>query len=374
MNEAEKRAWQNAFDVIEDVVTIQDTCMKITAVNRAAEQLFELDAGQLIGKCCYQVFSGEKQPCSGCPDWRLAKQHLVHASEVENRATNKTLQLTAFSIFDENGVFKGVIHFAKDITRLKQRDLEFRQFRMSEAVGTLARGLVHDFNNLLFPIIGYTEMALGMMSVDSTPSKYLEKILISVDRMKELLLQIRFFSSRAETETMPLEIEPVIKRALNKMKTDLPSNVSVHQNMESNCGSILADPVQLHQAMQHLFINASHSMTEKGGVLGICLKQVGLHSDVMDVDPDLPPGNYLKLTVSDTGYGMEPEVMERIFDPYYTTKEKGKGIGLGLSQVQGIIHNHGGKITVQSKQGQGTTFDIYLPELESPGGTAEQQV
>jgi CheY-like chemotaxis protein len=181
---------------------------------------------------------------------------------------------------------------------------------------------------------------------------------------KGLVQQILTFSRRSEKERKPLKIQPIIKESLKLLRASLPTTVEIRQNIDNECGAILADPTRIYQVMMNLCTNAYHAMREKGGILEVALTEVNIDSPDLIPNLDLNPGTYLRLAVSDTGHGMDRAVVERIFDPYFTTKGPGEGTGLGLSVVHGIVRSHDGYITVYSELGEGTTFHIYLPRIE----------
>jgi CheY-like chemotaxis protein len=191
----------------------------------------------------------------------------------------------------------------------------------------------------------------------------MEQILISSNRARELIDQILTFSRQTDQEKKPIKIQPVIKEALKLLRASIPTTIEIRQKI-ADCCPMSADAVQLHQVIMNLCTNAFHAMMDQGGVLEVCLEEIELDQDDAAHYTDLDEGKYLKLTVSDTGHGMAPEIRERIFDPYFTTKEKGKGTGLGLSVVHGIINSHHGHISVYSEPDKGTSFVIYLPVIE----------
>jgi nitrogen-specific signal transduction histidine kinase len=234
-----------------------------------------------------------------------------------------------------------------------------------EAIGTLAGGIAHDFNNILGAIIGYTEMALYEAPASSKNRNNMEEVLKAGHRAKDLVQQILAFSRQSEQERQPVLIHLIIKEALKLLRASLPSTIEIRQNIRTDLGAVLADPTQIHQVMMNLCTNAHHAMSEKGGMLGVTLSDVELDVKEVVAYPDLKPGSYLKLTVSDTGQGMDPNVIERIFDPYFTTKEKGVGTGLGLAVVHGIVKSHGGMITVQSEKGKGSAFQVFFPVVKT---------
>jgi PAS domain S-box-containing protein len=244
-------------------------------------------------------------------------------------------------------------------------ETQLRQSQKLEAIGTLAGGIAHDFNNILQPMIGYTEMALLELSLSSPLRNDLEQVLNASLRAKELIRQILAISrATQEQQRIPTDISPIIKEALKLLRSSLPASIEMRQKIRK--GVALADPTQIHQVLMNLCTNAAHAMDEKG-ILEVRLSTVDLsESDLADRSiVDLKPGPHLKLCVSDTGAGMDAKTMERIFDPYFTTKEVGKGSGLGLAVVNGIVKRHEGAVTVRSEPGRGTTFTIYIPMMET---------
>jgi nitrogen-specific signal transduction histidine kinase/ActR/RegA family two-component response regulator len=238
---------------------------------------------------------------------------------------------------------------------------QLRQAQKMEAIGTLAGGIAHDFNNILAGILGYAELA-SLDIPEGSEAKYnLQQSIKSTYRAKDLVQQILAFSRQSKQERKPLDIRPIIKEALKMLRASLPSTIEIRQNIEADWGAIEADPTQIHQVLMNLCTNAAHAMSENGGVLEVSLTKFDMDAGTSGVNSEIEPGPYLKLRVSDTGSGMPPEILSRIFDPYFTTKETGKGTGLGLAVVHGIVKSHRGAITVSSEPGKGTTFDIYFP-------------
>ena len=240
-----------------------------------------------------------------------------------------------------------------------------------EAIGTLAGGIAHDFNNILAAIIGYTEMALTDVSESSVTRHYLEQVLNAGQRAKDLVKQILASSRQQQSqERLPVEIAPVITEALKLLRASLPTTIEIRQHIVSGTDVALADPTEIHQVLVNLCTNAAHAMEERGGVLEVRLDEMTVDSDAAAALAELTPGPYLRLTVSDTGHGMDATTLERIFDPYFTTKELGRSTGLGLTVVHGIVKRHQGAITVNSEPGVGTSFHAYFPKAES--GTAKE--
>jgi len=254
----------------------------------------------------------------------------------------------------------------KEVEERKHLEAQLLQVQKMESIGTLAGGIAHDFNNILFIISGYTEMTLEMMSADSPFHSNLKEVLSAAERAKSLVQQILTFSRQSSQELQPVQIQFIAKEVVKMLKSSLPASIKIEQNIDINCGPVMADPTQLHQIIMNLSTNAYHAMEEKGGTLEISLDtiNVNLQSSFEHIH-DMIPGPYVRLCVSDTGCGMTRELTERIFDPYFTTKELGKGTGLGLSIVHGIVKSHSGYISVKSEPGEGTIFYIYIPMLVS---------
>jgi signal transduction histidine kinase/ActR/RegA family two-component response regulator len=247
---------------------------------------------------------------------------------------------------------------------LAHSERQLQQVMKLQAIGTLAGGISHDFNNILFPIIGYTELTMDDIPADSQAKQNLEEILKAANRAKELVQQILTFSRQGGQERKPLKIQFLIKEALKLLRATIPSTIDIEYDISDECGSIMGDPTQIHQVIMNLCTNAYHAMQQTGGKLTVSLKEVDISYEKSVERVGMKVGRHLELMVKDSGHGMEPEVLERIFEPYYTTKEQGKGTGLGLSVIHGIIKNHGGDISVASRPGMGTAFTIYLPVID----------
>ncbi len=248
-------------------------------------------------------------------------------------------------------------------SRLEREKLmtDLRQAQKMEAIGTLAGGVAHDFNNLLTPIVGYSELALATMDKDNDLHRTFEEIHRASNRAKELVQQILTFSRQREHEMVALNLQPVIKESLKLLRSSLPSTITINENISKQCGSVFSDLTQIHQVVMNLCTNSYHAMEEKGGTLTVSLDEVAITPDGEIGASDWRPGQYVCLAVEDTGQGMDQDVVDRVFEPYFTTKAQGKGTGMGLALVHGIIKSHKGYVTVESLPGQGTTFKVYLP-------------
>ncbi|MDY6950631.1 MAG: PAS domain S-box protein [Thermodesulfobacteriota bacterium] len=272
---------------------------------------------------------------------------------------------------DENGRPWRAVGLHVDITERKQAEREkkrlesqLRQAQKMEAIGTLAGGIAHDFNNILAAIIGYAELSFEEAQEGSSLQEYLKEIFSAGNRAKDLVKQILAFSREAEQKSKPVKVGRIAEEALKLLRASLPTTIAIRQDIQSN-STILADSTQIHQVLMNLCANAGQAMEERGGALDVSLVDVELGSDFTVKHPGTRPGPYIKLTVSDTGHGMAPDVLGRVFDPYFSTKEPDEGTGLGLSVVHGIVRSCGGTITAHSEPEKGSAFNVFFPVIES---------
>ena len=271
------------------------------------------------------------------------------------------------------------IVLSRDITKRRQTEEEMaklkahlNQAQKLEAIGVLAGGIAHDFNNILAAIIGFTQLAQANTPPNSQVAQDLDKIFISADRAIDLVKQILAFSRQSSVNQMPIKIQPLVKESLKMLRASLPSTIGIKEDINPRCGVILADPTQVHQVVMNLCTNAFHAIGNNDGVLSIGLYSVHIDSPTAIAGWQITPGEYVELTISDTGVGIGPDIIEKIFDPFFTTKEVGKGTGMGLSITYGIIKSYGGAIRVESTVGQGTTFHIYFPVIQEEVRTFEE--
>ncbi len=267
-------------------------------------------------------------------------------------------------IKDSSGKITHWVAVGRNMSRFRKLERELQRVQKMDALGTLAGGIAHDFNNILAAVMGLVEMEYLEADNGSRTRIRMEQALGACGRARDLVKQILAFSSRGVQRRRPLKVSAVIEDALQMLRATLPATITIQPNLDAKDSLILGDSIQLHQVIVNLCTNAAHAMRRSGGVLGIGLKNVEFDDTQAFVHPELRSGAYLLLTVSDTGEGMDQSVRERIFEPFFSTKSTGEGVGVGLSVVHGIVKSHGGKIIVRSEPDKGSVFDIFFPRIE----------
>ena len=360
---------------IPDMIFLKDaTELRFVRLNRAGELLLGYSRDDLLGKSDYDLFPKEQADFFTKNDREvLNRKKIVDVAE-ENLRTrimgDRILHTKKVPILDEEGEPEYLLGISEDITENKRAKEERNkltaqlfQLQKLESIGNLAGGIAHDFNNILSAIIGFTEIVLDDVEKGSNVEECLQEVYKAGKRAKELVKQILTFARQSDEELKPIQAKPLIKEALNFLRSSIPTTIEIKQNIESSA-SIIGNPTQLHQVIMNLCTNAAHAMEEKGGTLEVGLTEVRIDRVNTIEKLELKPGDYIRLSVSDTGQGMLPEVMKSIFEPYYTTKKIGEGTGLGLSLVHGIVESYHGKIEVKSELGKGSVFSVYIPTIK----------
>ncbi len=263
---------------------------------------------------------------------------------------------------------------------MKQAEAEKRilqeQLRQLQKMGTIGKqteGIAHDFNNIMTVIIGYTDLTLDLVPEGSIAEKNLKRVMAASNRAREMAKQILTFSRKGDNDPKPLWLNEEVGEALKLIRSTMPANIKLREDIVRTSNPVMADKYELQQIIMNLCSNANHAMKEKGGVLTVSLREVQLEPDAID-GIYLRPGYYSHLTISDTGHGIEPAILPRIFDPYFTTKRKDEGVGIGLDMVYRMIKNYRGDITVYSEPGKGTTFHIFLPGVRQEENRHKSEV
>jgi len=372
LRESDKR-FRVLFDYAPDPFFILRTDGTLVDANKEAEKFSGYDRKDVIGNNVIKVGRLSEKDIPKVSD-TLEKSKHQKPTGPDEIVFHRKDGVPVFAEITTHPVnIKGehlVLGIARDITgrkleeeNKKKLESQIQQAQKMEAIGTLAGGIAHDFNNILAAIMGYTELALGEVEDGTGLNSNLQEVLQAVNRAKDLVKQILTFSRQSEKELKPVQIKLIVKETLKLMRASLPATVEIRQQINSDV-LVKGDTTQIHQLMMNLCANAGYAMQEKGGLLNVCLDKVVLDADFGDRYPNLKPGSYLELTVSDTGSGIPKHILPRIFDPFFTTKDKGKGTGMGLAVVHGIVQSHGGEIFATSELGKGAVFRVLLPAIE----------
>ena len=366
--EEERIRLATAIEQAAESVVITDRDGTIQYVNPAFESITGYGRKEAVGQNPRILKSGKHRKEFYAHLWNTIASGKVWRGHFISKKKNGTLyeeEATISPIKNTSGEIINFVAVKRDVTEEIKLEGKLRQAQKMEAIGTLAGGIAHDFNNILSAIIGYTELAEYEIPEGSKTREKLKEVLKAGRRAKDLVKQILAFSRQGDQERKPLQIGHIVKEALKLLRASLPTTIEIRRNIEPYTGIIEADPTQIHQVLMNLCTNAAHAMNNKGGMLEVGIRNVEVENEDIGLEyPNVPPGRYVMLTIRDTGHGMSAGVVERIFDPYYTTKEKGEGTGLGLAVVHGIVKSHGGAITVYSEIGKGSTFNIYFPAIE----------
>ena len=359
-------------DNIPHTIFVKDAeTLKFVRINKASEKLLGFSREELIDKSAYDLLPKEQADFYTRLDREaLNARELVDIPEetIKNKSNEpRVIHTKKIPLLDENRKPRHLLTISEDITEFKKLQARLNYAQKMEALGAMSGGIAHDFNNILQSILGFCELLRYDLPEGSPLLEYVEGIHKFGMRAKDLVNQILAFSRQADRSVMPVSLQLILKEAAKLSRSIIPSNIELHLDIQKDRAPVMADPTQMHQIIMNLMINACHAMEETGGVISVCLKETQL-SEYDLKGTSLPPGGYARLSVSDTGCGMTPNVLDRIFEPYFTTKAHGKGTGLGLAVVYGIVKEHGGHISVYSEVKKGTTFNIYLPLSEMTSG------
>ncbi len=353
---------------IPDIILVKDADdLSILRINRAGEKAYGLSREELIGKSNFDLMPEDQAKRYEDLDREVLDNGVPVDTPEENilniNGEPLTIRSKKIPVLDENGKARHLLIILENITELKKLQARLNHAQKLEALGTMSGGIAHDFNNILQPIIGYSEFLMGDLDTDSSQHNFVEGIYNAALRAKDLVNQILAFSRQSDRKMLPVKLSMILKEVVNLCRSIIPSNIEISHDIQKGFGSISADPTQLHQIIMNLIINAYHAIEDSDGKIHVCLKEIELGMDDRK-SIELSPGKYAMLSITDTGCGMAPAIQEKIFEPYFTTKPQGKGSGLGLSVVYGIVKNHGGHINVYSEEEKGSTFNVYLPLMQ----------
>ena len=358
-----------------DGVLTFDTAGQILYLNPAFEIISGYCREEIVGRNILNLAKSDRNQKFFRVMADSLHQEQVLTERFINRRNDGTLYDVEARISPVSGPARIIAYAAviRDLTHEVQLERQLCQAQKMEAIATLAGGIAHDFNNILAAIVTNTEMALDQVEEGAPLQEHLAIVLKAGFRARNLVRQILTLSCQGEHERQALRLELVALECLKLLRASLPTTIDIPHHQTEGLGMVMADPTQIHQVLMNLCTNAADAMREEGGTLDIRLANVNLPIQDPAGNPQLPAGRYVRLTVADTGHGMDRKTMERIFDPFFTTKGPGRGTGLGLSVVHGIVKNHGGGITFVSEPTTGTSFHIYLPRIDAAEASMEEK-
>jgi PAS domain S-box-containing protein len=375
-NQAKFRRLSQEFngllDAIPDSIMLLDRKLNVFWANRAAAENVGIAAEQMVGRHCYSISHNHTSPCESCPVLKCFESGAC-SEETVNLPDGRVLSIRTVPLMDKQGTVAKVIALKRDITEHKKMEMQYLHAQKMESIGTLAGGVAHDFNNILTVIVGLGELMSMQMAEDDKQRRHIEGILDAAERAASLTRQLLVFSRKQQSECRPVDLNEIVGRMEKFLKRIIGEDIIFKHMSHGVPLPILADNGQLEQVLMNLAVNARDAMP-LGGEFVLRTERIMLHEEIVTSHGGGKPGGYALLTVSDTGTGIDKATLQRIFEPFFSTKEVGKGTGLGLSVVYGIIKQHEGFINVYSEQGQGSTFRIYLPltDVAQPETGAQQ--
>ena len=357
LKESEEK-YRSMMESMDEGTYICSSDFHIEYMNPAMIKKIGRDA---TGEICHQALHGLDEQCPWCEQEKVMRGETIKTELVKSKV-DEVYFISHSPIFHTNGTVSKLSVY-RDITEMKKLETRIQHAQRMESIGNLAGGIAHDFNNILAPIIGISEMLIEDFPPESPESKNAWQIFKAGERGSDLVKQILAFSRQSEHKMIPTRLQHILKEALNLCRSTIPAYIDITQDIQNECDMILGDPSQIHQVVMNIITNAFHAIEGSGGTISVRLSQRMLQGEKAE-EVDLNSGTYAVIHISDTGHGMPEEIIGKIFDPYFTTKEQGKGTGLGLAVVYGIVKEHKGSIKVKSEIGKGTTFEVYLPLME----------
>jgi len=361
--------WGNTFNAITDIIFVLSPEHDILEINHAGCIALNRPKESILGHKCFALMHGLEAPIPGCPCRQAVADGKPCMGEYEERG--KAYNLVAWPTMDEHGKVVSLAHVIKDITQEKQSEMarerleaQLRHSQKMEAIGSLAGGIAHDFNNMLYVMMTFTDIALDSTDEGDPRRSQLAEVKKAAERAATLVRQLLAFSRKQILQPLQLNLNKVTSELQKMLHRILGEDISLELLLSPDLGLTMADPSQIEQVLMNLVVNARDAMPQ-GGTLTLATANLDLRDGWAANGTSVNPGNYVTLAVTDTGCGMDAQTRERIFEPFYTTKDQGKGTGLGLSTVYGIVRQSGGEIQVESEPGHGTTFTIYLPRVEA---------
>ncbi len=366
---ASEERYRNLVENSSDAILMLDTERKIISCNRASLELFGYTMEEMLGQSARLIHPSEGSfRRYGEEIYPVIRRRGFHRTEWEFMRKDGSListEVVNSVVRDQDGRILGYVGVIRDITERKELEAQLRHAQKMEAIGTLAGGIAHDFNNLLQAILANTQMLSMQKDPDDPDMPKLKAIEQTVRRANELTQQLLTFGRKVESQLQPVDLNREVRQVAELLQRTVPKMIEIELELAEEACVVQADPVQIEQVLMNLAINAQDAMPD-GGRLKIETRRVELGEEFCRNRPEVEPGPYVLLRVSDTGHGMDEEVLGHIFEPFFTTKDRSRGTGLGLSMVYGIVRSHRGYIECRSKPGQGTVFDIYFPMSSMP--------
>ena len=368
---------EKVFSITQVMVAYMDASFDFFRVNPAYAQAYGREPQDFQGKNYFALFPDPADETVFRDVIETGRPSFGHAMPLTCGAVPGNgavyVNRSVHRLTGPDGSVKGIILILLDVTREVLLDEHARQAQKMEALGTLAGGIAHDFNNILAAIVINTELALDDVQEPGAARQYLPLVLDAAERGKDLVKQVLAFSRKRSREPKPARLAPVINEALRFLRASLPATIEIRDTLTAEDAVTLSDATEIHQVLMNLGSNAAYAMREAGGILTVRLEAVDIGAEAAARVPGLKAGPYVRLTVEDTGAGIPMEMIPRIFDPFFTTKGQAEGTGMGLAVVHGIVTGSGGAISVESKIGRGSVFQVYLPEVKSEPAPAEDQ-
>lgn len=372
--EAENRRLVAAIEQADEMVLVADAAGRIRYANPALERCTGFSRETLVGGRLSRLRpdeAGDRRLLAAVAEGKPFMDRQVHHRQ---DGTSFPVRIKASPVRNDRGAITHVVAVLHDMSHEMALEDQLRHSQKLEAIGTLSAGIAHDFNNILFPIILNAEMILKHLAPDDPNRRFSEGILKSARRARDLVRRILTFGRRDQHQGSvqgPFPLDAIVKESVQLLRATLPASIRIETAVEMENSTVNGDPSAIHQMLLNLCTNAFQAMGDAGGVLTVGVSTVWIGEDGPGDGPDLPPGPYLRLLVADTGSGIDAVSLPRIFEPYFTTKAPGEGTGLGLAMVHGIVHHHGGAVTVDGRPGKGAVFTVYLPAAEPPAPPLE---
>jgi len=373
-----KEEWQNTFDTVRDLIFITNKEGIVKRANRALADKLGVHPRELIGKTCRDIFRCGREETEHCSLYKIQRGLKVREHETEIYSFGMWVLAHVFAVYTPSQELDYIIHTYRDITDHTRLEKQLLQFTQTEAVARLAGGIAHEFNNLLTGIIGNMSLAQSQLGTDSEEYVFLERAYQSAEKAAELVKRLLAFASRLHVTYNLLSVNQEILNVVNLLRETTDPRINIEVHSDANSWTVMADPVQIRSMLTCLLINARDALTEcinglfkyeceerESFTITIEVANITIHEEDCAAYPDARPGEFVLITITDNGPGMDEETQRHVFEPFFSTRDMDKGKGLGLATVYGIVKQYKGWLYISSKHGMGTTVNVYLPRAES---------